>query len=198
MARERNVNLQGALTWAFTFVDQPWFAGFRQLATNGVDLPVLNVFRLFSRMGSEQLSATSSGQLPLDQVISEGVRAQPDIGVMATRADNGRLEILLWHYRDDDVPAPNAEVRVTLTGLMPRSQLHGRIWRVDEGSGNAFAAWRAMGSPPRPTPAQIDRLLGAANMIEEPLSVRASDPSGGLSFGRLLASQAVELIELDP
>ena len=51
LARRRDVDLEGALTWAFTFVGQPWFAGYRQLATNGVDLPVLNVFRLFSRLG---------------------------------------------------------------------------------------------------------------------------------------------------
>ena len=30
---------------------QPYFAGFRALATNGIDLPVFNVFRMFSRMG---------------------------------------------------------------------------------------------------------------------------------------------------
>jgi xylan 1,4-beta-xylosidase len=97
LARRRQVNLEGALTWAFTFVDQPWFAGFRQLTTNNVDLPVLNVFRLFSRLGTEQISPTSSAQASLDQVMAEGVRTASDVGVLATRADNGRLDVLLWH-----------------------------------------------------------------------------------------------------
>ena len=44
------VNLEGALTWAFEFENQPPFAGFRQLASNGIDLPVLNVFRMFGKM----------------------------------------------------------------------------------------------------------------------------------------------------
>jgi xylan 1,4-beta-xylosidase len=48
LARKRHVNLEGAVSWSFEFEDQPWFAGYRQLATNGVDLPVLNVFRLFA------------------------------------------------------------------------------------------------------------------------------------------------------
>jgi xylan 1,4-beta-xylosidase len=30
------VNLKGAVTWAFEFEDQEWFAGFRDLATNGL------------------------------------------------------------------------------------------------------------------------------------------------------------------
>src|SRR6185503_12503039 len=74
LARSRNVNLEGALSWAFTFVGQPWFAGYRQLATNGVDLPVLNVFRLFARLGPTQIETSSSAQAPLAEIVSDGVR----------------------------------------------------------------------------------------------------------------------------
>ena len=52
LAERHGVNLEGALTWAFEFEDQPYFAGFRVLATNGINLPVFNVFRMFSRMGA--------------------------------------------------------------------------------------------------------------------------------------------------
>ena len=45
LAEKHGVNLEGALTWAFEFEGQPYFAGFRSLATNGIDKPVLNVFR---------------------------------------------------------------------------------------------------------------------------------------------------------
>ena len=86
LARQRNVSLEGALTWAFTFVGQPWFAGYRQLATNGVDLPVLNVFRMFARLGPEEVEASSSGEVPLARIVSDGVRDSPDVGVLATRA----------------------------------------------------------------------------------------------------------------
>src|SRR5712691_4094243 len=50
LAAKHGVNLEGALTWAFEFEDQPYFAGFRALASNGLDLPVLNVFRMFGMM----------------------------------------------------------------------------------------------------------------------------------------------------
>ena len=37
LAERHGVNFEGALTWAFEFEDQPYFAGFRSLATNGID-----------------------------------------------------------------------------------------------------------------------------------------------------------------
>ena len=40
-----------SVTWAFEFEDQPYFAGFRDLATNGIDKPVLNVFRMLGPDG---------------------------------------------------------------------------------------------------------------------------------------------------
>jgi xylan 1,4-beta-xylosidase len=142
LAHRRNVNLEGALTWAFTFVGEPWFAGYRQLATDGVDLPVLNVFRLFARLGPAQIEATSSAEIPLTQVLLDGVRSVPDVGVLATRAqENGRVDILLWHYRDDDVPGPAAEVHLLLSGVATGQQLQARIWRVDRANGDAFTVW---------------------------------------------------------
>ena len=42
----RQVNLIGSVTWAFEFEGQPWFYGFRDLATNGVNKPVMNTFRM--------------------------------------------------------------------------------------------------------------------------------------------------------
>ncbi len=45
LAGRDRANLQGILTWAFEFEGQPYFHGYRTLATNGIDKPVLNVFR---------------------------------------------------------------------------------------------------------------------------------------------------------
>jgi xylan 1,4-beta-xylosidase len=54
LADKYRVNFEGALTWAFEFEDQPLFAGFRALASGGLDLAVLNVFRMFSRMSGQR------------------------------------------------------------------------------------------------------------------------------------------------
>src|SRR5438874_13470292 len=45
LADSAGVNIEGAVSWSFEFENQAWFDGFRDLATNGVDKPVLNVFR---------------------------------------------------------------------------------------------------------------------------------------------------------
>ena len=48
MAADEHINFLGAVTWAFEFENQPPFEGFRELATNGIDKPVLNAFRMFA------------------------------------------------------------------------------------------------------------------------------------------------------
>jgi xylan 1,4-beta-xylosidase len=197
LARKRHVNLEGALTWAFSFVGQPWFAGYRQLATNGVDLPVLNVFRLFSRMGTEQLATTSSAEVPLDRILTDGVRDKPDVGVLATRSERGRVDILLWHYHDDDVPGPPADIHISLTGLSPGVQLQERIWRVDRENGDAFTVWKTMGSPPNPSKSQVEHLISASHMAVQRARTRVLSPDGSVTLQQRLSRQGVELIEFE-
>jgi xylan 1,4-beta-xylosidase len=188
LARQHKVNLQGALSWAFTFVDQPWFAGYRQLATNGVDLAVLNAFRLLARLGSDEVAASSDRQVPLATVVRDGVRGQADVGVLATRTAKGGLAVLLWHYHDDDLTGPDAAIRVSINGITARQRA--RLWRVDQQHGNAFAAWQLMGSPARPSPAQVRRLQRASQMIAEDIPMTAR----GLDV--LVPRQGVALIEI--
>src|SRR5262249_59335460 len=71
LADRHGVNFEGALTWAFEFEDQPYFAGFRVLATNGIDQPVLNVFRMFSRMSGQRVATTSDAAVPLDVMLKD-------------------------------------------------------------------------------------------------------------------------------
>src|SRR5690606_11233526 len=102
LADKHDVNFRGALTWAFTFEDQPYFAGFRQLASNGVAMPVLNVFRMFSKMDGERIAAESDGEIPLEEILEIGVRGRPDVAAMASY-DERRLCVMVWHYHDDDM-----------------------------------------------------------------------------------------------
>ena len=61
LADLHRVNLLGSVTWAFEFEDQPYFDGFRDLATNGIAKPVLNVFRMLGQMGGDRVAVESSG-----------------------------------------------------------------------------------------------------------------------------------------
>jgi xylan 1,4-beta-xylosidase len=199
LAERHGVNLEGALTWAFEFEDQPYFAGFRVLATNGIDQPVLNVFRMFSRMGAQRLAVTSDGAVPLDAMIKNGVRDTPDVAALASR-DDRRLTIMAWHYHDDDVPGPAAEVELTLDGL-PIKQGRARVkqFRIDADHSNAYTAWQRMGSPQKPTPEQYTQLEKAGQLAEAakgaPATLDVAQSRATIHF--TLPRQAVSLFVIE-
>jgi xylan 1,4-beta-xylosidase len=192
LAARHGVNLQGALTWAFEFEDQPYFAGFRQLASNGIDLPVLNVFRMFTHLQGRQVTAHSSHQVALDDILAKGVGGEPDVGVIATQSA-GELAVLVWHYHDDDLPGPDATVTLTVTGL-PRGIPSVTHYRIDREHSNSYAAWQRMGSPIAPDKAAYDTLRAAAQLarLETQTNVRMQGSKAQLSF--LLPRQAVSLL----
>jgi xylan 1,4-beta-xylosidase len=101
LAAHEQVRVAGAVSWSFEFEDQPYFEGFRELATNGLDKPVLNAFRMFGLLGSDRVRVSNTGALPTEQVASSGVRQQPDIGAIAKRK-NQEVEIMIWNYHDED------------------------------------------------------------------------------------------------
>jgi xylan 1,4-beta-xylosidase len=196
LARKRGVNLEGVLTWAFEFENQPWFAGYRQLSTNGVNLPVLNVFRMFAKLGSERIEATSDAQIPLEQIMADGVRGDTDVGTLATRNAQGGVAVLIWNYHDDDLAGPDAAVRLTIKGRKAKDAGAATLWRVDESHGNAFAAWKAMGSPQSPNATQYEQLERASTLEAQSLptqSVRRGTVQIDLSIPR----QGVALVVLD-
>jgi xylan 1,4-beta-xylosidase len=177
LADKHGVNLEGALTWAFEFEDQPSFAGFRVLASNGIDLPVLNVFRMFSRMSGQRVAVESSGAVTLEAILKEGVRAQPDVSALAA-LDGNKLSILLWHYHDDDVPGPAAEVELALVGLtFPNGETRLQQYQIDDEHSNAFTKWKRMGSPAQPTPEQYAQLQKAGQLaaLGPPRMVRVEE-----------------------
>ena len=197
LADHHGVNLEGALTWAFTFEDQPLFAGFRQLASGGLDLPVLNTFRLFAQMTGQRIATTSSSGHNAATILAQDVRAHADVSAQAS-LDGKKLSVLLWHYHDDDVPGPAAAVELKLAGL-PAEATDVRVshHRIDAEHSNAYTAWQAMGSPARPDAAQFAALERAATLatIAPPPIVRTSPGRADLQFS--LPRQAVSLLTLE-
>ena len=196
LADKHGVNLEGALTWAFEFEDQPYFAGFRSLASNGLDKPVLNVFRMFARMGGARIPVRSDGEIPLDIITRRGVREKPDVAAIAS-LDSGRVTVLLWHYHDDDEPGAEAAVELSLEHLpVPAGELTLRHHRIDGEHSNAFAAWQRLGAPPQPTPEQYSQLEAAGHLqlLEPPGKVQVEQGKAILRV--VLPRQAVSLVEL--
>jgi len=196
LAEKYGVNLEGALTWAFEFEEQPYFAGFRALATNGIDLPVLNVFRMFSKLNGDRLNVKSDGEVLLESIVKDGVRNRPDVSAFSS-IDKNKLYVLAWHYHDDDLPGPDATVQINLTGLPVRTaMLRVRQYRIDGTNSNAFAAWQRMGSPQKPSAQQYRELERAGHLAELALGKIAVRDSGA-HIDLVLPRQAVALLVLE-
>ncbi|HXC98506.1 MAG TPA: beta-xylosidase [Verrucomicrobiae bacterium] len=196
IAARDGINLEGAITWAFEFENTPLFAGYRDLATGGLDKPVLNVFRMFSLMSGQRLDTQSDHAVPLNEIISSGVRAQPDISALAS-LDQNQLCIMVWYYHDDDLPGPDAAVDLTLDHLpISNGNATLRHYRIDENHSNAFAAWRHLGSPQQPTAEQYAELEKAGQLatLAEPANVTVSGSKITLHF--TLPRQAISLLKL--
>jgi xylan 1,4-beta-xylosidase len=196
LSRQERVNLLGVVTWAFEFEDQPYFAGFRELATNGVDKPVLNAFRMLGLMGNERVKVTSSAGLATEDVVRDGVRTLPDINAIATRKDR-EIEILVWNYHDDDVPFPDAPINLVISGLpMNAKRPLVEHFRMDSNHGDSFAAWKEMGSPQSPSESEHTRLesSGQLQLLNSPARIDAKQGTIDLHF--TLPRQGLSLLRV--
>ena len=196
LARQERVNLLGVVTWAFEFENQPYFAGFRELATNGVDKPVLNAFRMLGLLGNERVKVTSSAGLAADDVVHSGVRAMPDINAIATRR-NREIEVLVWNYHDDDVPFPASQINLEIDGL-PTDAKRALLehFRVDANHSNSFTAWNEMGSPQSPSESEYKRLENAGHLqlLNSPTWIDTQQGSVQLQF--TLPRQSFSLVRV--
>jgi len=167
LAAESKVNLIGMVTWSFEFEDKQYFEGFRTLATNGVDKPVLNVFRMAGLFSGDRVATTSTSAIPAADILKSGVRASldaPDIDAFATKSAH-EAAIMLWNYHDDDLAAPSAPTTVTISGIP--SGVHKVLlnhYRIDQTHSNSYTVWQALGSPQSPTPEQYAQLKAAGQL----------------------------------
>jgi xylan 1,4-beta-xylosidase len=196
LSRREQINFTGAVTWSFEFEDQPYFEGYRELATNGLDKPVLNAFRMFGLLGSERLKAESSAAISTDTVLREGVRGQPDINAIATRKDH-EIEILIWNYHDVDLPVDPAKIDLSISGLpanVSKAQLE--HFRIDSDHSNSFTAWKEMGSPQAPTPHEYERFenAGQLQLLTSPSFIHIENGAAHLQF--TLPRQGLSLLRI--
>jgi xylan 1,4-beta-xylosidase len=181
LADKYKINLEGLLTWAFEFEGQPYFDGFRTLATNGIDKPVLNFFRMVALMGGNRVEV-SGGTAVIDG--------------MATARDH-EIAAMVWNYDDDEAPAPSAPVEVIFEGIpSAATRVLLKHYRIDGRHSNAYTAWKEMGSPQDLTLVQGKRLeaAGQLEILESPhwletdkgaVRIEFSLPRHGLSLLQL-------------
>lgn len=188
------VNFIGAVSWAFEFENQPWFHGFRDLATNGVDKPVLNVFRMYGKMGGKRVEVSGNQAYDYIRVRDSSVRKEADINALASLEKN-TASVMVWNYHDDDLPAPAASVQLTFKGV-PGKKAKLTHYRIDEKHSNSYEVWKGMGSPQNPTAEQIKKLekAGQLTQLHTPKKIKVAN---GTSFVCMtLPRQGVSLVQL--
>jgi len=195
LAAQYHVNLAGAVSWSFEFENQSWFAGFRDLATNGVDKPVLNVFRMLGQMRGPRVAVTNPTALGVPDILAQAQSQRPDVGALAT-ADAHSASVLLWNYHNDDLPASPTDVALTLRGVAAQRALL-RHYRIDQQHSNSYTAWQALGSPQQVNATQRTALeqAGQLALLTSPSWVSAG-AQGEVVLHFALPRQGVSLVQL--
>ena len=196
LADFHKANLLGAVSWSFEFENQPYFYGFRDLATNGIDKPVLNVFRMFGMMSGKRVEVKGNQNYNFTMVRDSSVRGKnADIDALASK-DAHSAAVMLWHYYDDDVQAANANIEVNLKGF-PAKQVNFHHYRIDNENSNSYEVWKKMGSPQNPTREQIAILekAGQLTLLTSPSYVKTQN--GELKMTISLPRQGVSLLKFD-
>lgn len=194
LADYHKINFLGAVSWSFEFENQPWFYGFRDLATNGVDKPVLNVFRMFGMMKGQRVATSGNKTYSFLTVRDSSVRNGNDVGAIATK-NNNELGVMLWNYHDDDTTGPAEQVRVKITDL-PAKQVRIRTYLIDKDHSNSYEAWKQMGSPAQPSAQQITALekAGQLQMAGKPVTI--AEKNGSIEYNCTLQRQAVAFLKV--
>lgn len=197
--------VDGLLTWAFEFEDRAYFEGLRTLSTNGIDKPVLNVFRLLARLGPvchrcvADLALTCSGARdPLALGRGDSAAEPFDVSAIATRDGSGGMQLFTVAHHDDWDLRRRMAVRIQLHGLKPGARYAVTHALISRTAGNAHTAWVEMGEPQSPSPCQLETLQAASRPQKEYYPDLVADGTGHGELSFTLEGHSVCLLELVP
>ncbi|MET9384189.1 xylan 1,4-beta-xylosidase [Streptomyces sp. NPDC002928] len=154
--------------------------GFGLLTHRQVRKPTYHLYAFLARMGEELLARGDDH--------------------LVTRHPDGRVTVLAWAPVDPTgaTPGPDRhEIHLSVpVGTRPRGETFVRRSTVDEEHGNAYTAWRHMGSPRSPKPGQLDVLHEAAEPARSHHRLQLDDGRADLLL--TLSRHEVTLVELTP
>ncbi|MER5990837.1 GH39 family glycosyl hydrolase [Streptomyces viridosporus] len=154
--------------------------GFGLLTHRQVRKPTYHLYAFMARTGEERLARGEDH--------------------LVTRHPDGRVTVLAWAPVDETgrTPGPDRHtVRLSVpVGTAPRGEAFVRRSSVDEERGNAYTAWRRMGSPRSPRPGQLDVLHEAAEPARAHHRLPVEDGRAVLTL--TLARHEITLVELTP
>jgi xylan 1,4-beta-xylosidase len=119
--------------------------------------------------------------------------------VSALASRNGAtINVMAWHYHDDELPGPDASITLQVTGISPTASV-ARLthYRIDENHSNAFSLWKRMGSPQTPNDQQYAELEreGQLETIGEPQEIHIDGGQFLVTFDLPRAAVSLVVVE---
>lgn len=181
--------VDGYSYWTFSdifeenyFPSVPFHGGFGMVNLYGVPKPIYRAFQMLRALGPRQVDVVGS---------------HATVAIWVGRTDDPRAhgtDVLLINQA---MPRhPIGDERVALCIKQPRGlrAAAATIERVDDDHANPAQAWKDMGSPTYPTPAQVARLVAASETTSTPVSF--DDEGDATLIDLLLAPQSVNRLHI--
>ena len=106
------------LAWAFMFEGERCFEGTRTFSTQGIDKAMLNLFRMYARLGHQRVALYSSRDMdPLTFKDINGTEEGPEVDGWATVGDENNMQVLLYCHHDDWDVHKTYDVDFSVKGL---------------------------------------------------------------------------------
>ena len=162
------------------------FEGKRTVQTvNGFDKPILNGYRLLSKLGSEWVASRMEA-------------GEKNLSVMAARDGEKQLAVVVTRFMNDRVACDGPARMVKLQIDTPWADGTGvelRHWRIDGAHSNAYSVFCELGKPNPPSAEQAKRIRSRMGL--EPLCPpRAMKVQGRVELEFELPCNGVSMVEL--
>jgi xylan 1,4-beta-xylosidase len=184
------------LSWAFLFVGERCFEGTRAFSTQGIDKAIFNLFRMYSKLGAQEVWFESSGaKNPLSYSDTCGRGEAADISGFATLSDKS-VSILIYHHHDVWDAVGEVEIALEAEKLPFQNEVVVTHYRIDSEHSNAYGEWVRQGQPMYPTPKQrrAIRARSGLELLEPPQQATLSE--GKLSLKFRLPVHGVSLVSV--
>jgi xylan 1,4-beta-xylosidase len=189
-----------ATTWSFYFEGERFFEGTRSLFTAaGIEKPVLNAYRMLSRLGDRRLTVESSHAWLLDRLDDGEAEMPQEIDALATSRHEA-VQILVWRHADDQYTTDAREIEVTVR--VERLPFAGEVRvhhaRIDGCHSNSHAVWQTLGRPQDPSPAELSALRDRQGLERLGPARTETVRDGALTLRISLPLPSVSLLEIGP
>ncbi|MCL1795773.1 MAG: beta-xylosidase [Clostridia bacterium] len=185
------------LAWAFMFEGERCFEGTRTFSTQGIDKPMLNLFRLFEKLGDTRVAFESSRDVdPLSFADDNGTEEGPEIDGWATVRD-GAVQLLMYCHHDDWDVKRTYDVSLSITGLPFSANARVTHYRIDANHSNAYTEWVRQGQPNYPVDGQYAAIKAHDALAYESPRSFVPTKDGKLSLAFPLPTHAVSMLIIE-